>query len=121
MHPAATALLVGVGGAAGALARWGMGSWIKTLSSAAFPFPTFAVNLLGCFAIGVAYGLWGKHPVVLPLLIIGFLGAFTTFSTFGWETLNLMKDGKLTVAALYVALSAGIGVLLVGLGLKVAS
>ena len=77
-------LLVGIGGFAGAIARWGIGTAIKTtLGEPAFPYPTMIVNLLGCFAIGIAYSIWEANNALNLVIIIGFLGGFTTFSTFG--------------------------------------
>ena len=121
MHTAAAALLVGAGGFAGAVARWALGASVQAKSlHPHFPVHTFVVNLLGCLAIGVAYGLWEKHETFRLLVIVGFLGGFTTFSTFGWETLSLLRDGRVALAAGYVALSATLGVVLVWLGLKLA-
>ncbi len=121
MSPPATALLVALGGAAGALARWALGGVVQARElHPHFPAHTFAVNLLGCFAIGLALGVFGDHKVLRPLLVIGFLGAFTTFSTFGFETLVLLREGRVLAAAAYVGLSAGLGVLLAAAGWKLA-
>ena len=122
MHAVTAALLVGAGGFAGALARWGLGTAIKTglgESHNHFPYPTFAINLLGCLAIGIAYGLWEANTTLRLLLVVGFLGGFTTFSAFGLETLSLIRSGAVANAALYVGLSTGLGVLLVWMWLKV--
>lgn len=123
MHTATAALLVGAGGFVGAVSRWGLGELIRSKmgEELSFPYPTFAVNLLGCFLIGAAYALWGKHEGLRLLLIAGFLGGFTTFSAFGWETLSLLRSGAVGLAAIYVGLSSALGVVLVWLGWKALS
>lgn len=100
-------VLVAVAGALGALARFGVVSLASHHGWS--PWGTFTVNLLGCFGIGVliaaasdtewfqAYG--GK------LLVIGFLGAFTTFSSFSLDTLQLVEEGKLHIAVIYAVFS----------------
>jgi len=122
MQNVTAALLVGTGGFVGAAARWGLGTVIQsTFGEPRFPYPTFIVNLLGCFAIGVAYALWGKHDVLRLLVIVGLLGGFTTFSAFGWETLGLIRNDAVGLAALYVGLSAALGVVLVWAGYSITS
>ena len=114
-------LLVGIGGFAGAIARWGIGTAIKTtLGEPAFPYPTMIVNLLGCFAIGIAYSIWEANNALNLVIIIGFLGGFTTFSTFGLETLTLIRNGSIGSAAVYVGISSVLGVILVWTGLTIA-
>lgn len=118
-----TYLLVGAGGAAGALTRY----WISELSYArlghGFPYGTLAVNLLGSLAIGFLYfWLINRFSVdadLRALLIVGFLGAFTTFSAFSIETLILMEQGAWLRVVAYVSISligcvaaAGAGMLL---------
>ena len=111
-------LLVGIGGFFGAISRYGLGSWIQgSLNQPKFPWHTMAVNLVGCFAIGVLYALHFKHygmakPLQL-LVFTGFLGGFTTFSTFGWETLVLLREGDPRAAMLYMLGSLILGVLAV--------
>jgi CrcB protein len=90
---------VGVGGFCGAVLRYLISGWVQSVSrSIDFPYGTLAVNALGCLAIGLlselsaARGLFG--PDTRALLFIGLLGAFTTFSTFSNETLNLITDGN---------------------------
>jgi fluoride exporter len=104
-----TLLVVALGGSLGALARYGLAQWITATWPKAYPLGTFAVNLLGCLAIGILYGLWLARPEASPLLrqglIIGFLGAFTTFSTFSLDTLRLMESGESLLALGYILLS----------------
>jgi fluoride exporter len=90
-------LSVGCGGFVGAVARWGLSSWIARRSDSAFPLGTLAANMLGCLLIGVVFALLESHPDWSPHLrlfaMVGLLGAFTTFSTFSHESLNLLQDG----------------------------
>ena len=88
-------LLVGFGGFVGAVLRYGISGWVQRWTgSVNFPYGTLAVNLLGCLVIGLLAGLAEDRGLFTPearlFLFIGVLGAFTTFSTFGIETLNLL-------------------------------
>lgn len=115
-------LLVGIGGGLGAIARFGMGIAIVRWLGTGFPWATLAINVIGCLLIGMALG-GGPGPAgflsrELRLLgVIGFLGAFTTFSTFGYETLSLLQGGKPMLAASYVLASLLLGLGAVGLGI----
>lgn len=91
--------LIGLGGFMGALLRYGVSGLVQNWSkSISFPYGTLAVNLLGCFIIGSLSQLAESRGVFSPearsFLFIGLLGAFTTYSTFGNETVNLMMDGQ---------------------------
>lgn len=114
-------LLVGIGGGLGAIARFGMGIAIVRWLGTGFPWATLAINVIGCLLIGMALG-GGPGPTgflsrELRLLgVIGFLGAFTTFSTFGYETVSLLQGGKPMLAASYVIASVGVGIGAVALG-----
>jgi CrcB protein len=103
-----TALLVAVGGALGALSRYGVGA---LLGGRAFPWATLTVNVIGSLALGYVLGgpatRW--DPAVATTVTVGFLGAFTTFSTFSGETTALLRDGRAATALLYVAASVGLG------------
>lgn len=109
-------LWIALGGGAGSVARY----WIwRTLSSSESPMPygTLAVNLAGCFAIGLAArGI--QEEMVRFAVITGFLGGFTTYSAFGLETLQLMRAGLPGTAAAYVALSNVGGLAAAWLGWK---
>lgn len=100
-------LLVAGAGALGALARYGVVSFAAWQGLT--PWGTFAVNVAGCFAIGVLIGqLSGAEwfqSYGRTLIVVGFLGAFTTFSAFSLDTLQLAEEGKLHVAILYAALT----------------
>jgi fluoride exporter len=121
-----TALFVAMGGCCGALCRWGMGNWVDQLrgSSTSFPLGIFLVNILGCLLFGVFFGLgetrgWMSENLRL-LIFTGFLGSFTTFSTFSWNTLELLKSGQTGLAFLNITLSLLVGLLSVAGGYSLA-
>ena len=105
-------LAVGFGGALGAVCRYLLGQVIPKLGSG-FPLATFAVNSLGCFAIGLVVGIAGRHTDIDPRLILflqtGICGGFTTFSTFSLESLTLIEEGRITIGILYIVLSVLLG------------
>ena len=113
-------LLIGTGGFLGALARYFLGGLVHRLSSSLFPLGTLAVNALGCFLIGIVMTLVLERGAIGPsgrlFVAIGFLGSFTTFSTFGYETVELLSDGEWTLAFSNIAaqLILGIGAVLAG-------
>ncbi len=114
-------LLVGVGGFFGAIGRYAIGGGIQRAGPVAvFPLGTLAVNVAGCLAIGFLAGAADLRGVFQPetraLLFIGFLGAFTTFSTFAYETLALARDGDSLKAAANVLLHVTACLLAVWLG-----
>lgn len=115
-----TALAVALGGALGALARWGASSWIQLRTGLQFPWGTLAVNLSGAFLLGLLYGAL-EHATLSDasraFVGLGFLGAFTTFSTFSYEAVLLMQGGQAARALAYVAGSVVAGVVLVIAGL----
>lgn len=97
------ALLVGIGGFTGSMVRYWMSSYIQQLTNhTVFPLGTLAVNVLGCFIIGVLsqlaedYGIFTNEAKLL--IFTGFLGGFTTFSAFGNETMNLLREGQTLLA-----------------------
>jgi CrcB protein len=115
-----TALAVALGGALGALARWGASGWIQARTGLQFPWGTLGVNLLGAFLLGTAYGVF-EHaqlpPAARSFLTLGFLGAFTTFSTFSYEAILLLQRGEASRAVGYIGGSVMAGLLAVVLGL----
>ena len=99
-------LLIALGGASGALCRHGLVDLIKLGSGGHFPYGTLAVNVIGSFCIGIMYVLITErlalHPDWRNVLIVGFLGAFTTFSTFSLEAVMLIESGHIGTAAGYI-------------------
>ena len=112
-------LFVALGGAAGAVMRYAMANWVHRLWEGHFPLGTLLVNALGSFAIGVLYVVilerQALHPDWRDVTMIGFLGAFTTFSTFSLETINLVEAGHWLQAALYIGTSVTVCIALAGL------
>jgi CrcB protein len=116
-------LAVALGGAFGSLARYGLDRLIERRSFALFPWSTFTINLSGCLLIGVLVAtLVDRHetPAWVRLgLVMGFVGGYTTFSTFAQEALDLFDEGHLGLALLYAVGSVGAGVLAVAVGMRV--
>ncbi len=110
---------IALGGAGGAVARHVLANWIFRSWGGVFPFGTLLVNLLGSLAIGILYVILVERQMFAPpwrgILIVGFLGAFTTFSTFSIETITLLEAGRLGLAAAYMIGSAVLCVALAGL------
>jgi CrcB protein len=96
---------VAVGGALGALARFGASNWVHGVAGTAFPWGTMVVNVSGSFLFGLLYR-WLESTTATPALragvLIGLLGAFTTFSTFSYEAVVLVRDGQYGRALVYV-------------------
>ena len=115
-------VVVGVGGALGAIARYLATGWVQSLTGASYPWGTFAVNVLGCLALGLAVS-WLQTAVASPelreLVAIGFLGSFTTFSTFSYEALAMIRGGEWWGVGTYVVGSVVLGVLAALLGMGV--
>jgi CrcB protein len=116
------ALAVALGGSVGALSRYGLDSLIERRTESLFPWATFTINMTGCLAVGfVLAALVDRHRAPAWLraaLVIGFCGAFTTFSTFAQETLDLLEARDVAVAALSLAASIVLGVLAVFVGMR---
>ena len=114
-----------LGGALGSVSRYLLGVWSQSLSkSIDFPFGTLTVNLLGCFVIGFLSHLAETRGVFTPetraFVFIGILGGFTTFSSFGNDTINLLRDGETFNALANIGANVIVGLLLVWLGRTVA-
>ena len=116
-----TLLLVGVGGFLGSVSRYLVGGWMHRALGTGFPYGTLTVNVLGCLAIGLLGGLAETRQMITPearlFLFIGLLGGFTTFSSFGYETLAFARDGEFVIAGLNVILQMGLGLGAVWLGI----
>jgi CrcB protein len=115
--------LVGMGGFIGSVIRYFVGGIVQQSSRSLFPYGTLAVNVLGCFIIGFlaqlaeARGLFASEA--RSFVFIGILGGFTTFSTFGNETLNLARDGQMMGAVANVGANVLLGLFAVWLGRSV--
>ena len=112
--------IVGVGGFLGAIARFVVASWIGQKWGRSFPLGTFFVNVSGSFLIGLLMSLFTEKFMVNPqwrlLLVVGFLGAYTTFSTFEYETGGLIKDGEWFIALMNIVFSVIAGFAALKLG-----
>jgi fluoride exporter len=117
-------LWVMAGGSIGALSRYAVSLWAAKMFGTRFPWGTLAVNLSGCFLIGLAFalaerGLTIMNPSMRLFFMTGYLGAMTTFSTFGLETVNSMREGTYLITVANVLANNVIGVALVFLGIIV--
>lgn len=114
------ALLAGSGGFLGAAARYWIGGLVHRHLGAGFPYGTLAVNVTGCFAIGVLGVLAEERLALSPAArvfwMIGVLGGYTTFSSFGYETMALLREGSSAFALLNVAAQVVLGLLAVWCG-----
>jgi len=112
--------LVGVGGMIGAMLRYTLGGMVHHLYEGRFPLGTLLVNTAGCLAIGFLFTLADDRGVISAnarlFIFVGLLGGFTTFSSFGYETLTLWRDGLATRALLNVGANTifGLGAVWVG-------
>ncbi len=102
-------LVIAAGGAVGAVMRFVVSNGFYSMLGRDFPYGTLAVNVIGSFAMGIGYILMIERTGISPewraVLLVGFLGAFTTFSTFSIETLNLIESGELLKAGMNMILS----------------
>jgi fluoride exporter len=117
-------LVIALGGALGALSRYGLGIWISGKWNQGFPLHTFFINITGAFFLGFLNTLFIERLTVSTLwrlgIGVGFLGAYTTFSTFGFEVITLLEGGSLFTAGLYTLLSIIVGFTGVALGVGLA-
>jgi CrcB protein len=107
-------LLIALGGALGSIARYWVGSTIAGRLGTRFPYGTFVINITACLIIGFSLTYLGKRVGLSPawryLVPVGFIGAYSTFSTYEWETLSTLRAGAFAMAGLYA-----IGSLVLGL------
>jgi CrcB protein len=112
--------MVGLGGFLGSIARFWVGSYLTQRMGARFPYGTFIINVSGSFLIGLIVTLLAERanwsPNLLYLIPIGFIGAYTTFSTFELEAFRSVRSGDVLLALLYVILSVTVGYMAVWLG-----
>jgi len=116
-------LAIAGGGALGAVLRFGMSSGIYRVLGKEFPYGTLAVNVLGSLLMGLCFVLMIERNLLSlewrSVIMIGFLGAFTTFSTFSMETLSLLESGELTRALLNILLSVTLCLVATWVGLTI--
>jgi CrcB protein len=112
--------MVGIGGFLGSIARFWLGAYVTYRMGARFPYGTFVINISGSFLIGLIVTILAERshwsPNWLYLIPIGFIGAYTTFSTFELEAFRSIRAGDLLLALLYVTLSVAVGFIAVWLG-----
>ena len=108
-------LLIAVGGALGSMARYWVGTAVAARTGIKFPYGTLIVNITACFIIGFTLTFLAERTDISPawrfLIPVGFIGAYSTFSTYEWETLATLRSGAFAAAGLYV-----VGSLILGLG-----
>jgi CrcB protein len=115
---------IAIGGAAGAMSRFGLTQWANGVFGVAYPYSTLIINILGSFAIGLLFILLLERSLLAPVwrsaLMVGFLGAFTTFSTFSLQALGLIEEGRLMAALSYICGSVILCILAVAAGMFLA-
>ncbi|MCY0895497.1 MAG: fluoride efflux transporter CrcB [Alicyclobacillaceae bacterium] len=115
-------LFVGFGGVVGALLRFSLGQWLNERFSFTFPYPTLLINVSGAFLLGWFTSSLARYFPSLgdaPMLIlgVGMCGAYTTFSTFSYETTTLLREHRIAAALLYVGFSLVFGIAAAAIGL----
>jgi CrcB protein len=117
-------LMIAAGGALGSIARYWVGTTVASRTTPRFYFGTFVVNMTACLIIGFSLTWLGERTGINPawrfLIPIGFVGAYSTFSTFEYEMFTALQGGAFVMAALYVSLSVLLGLLAVWLGVWLA-
>ena len=115
---------IAVGGALGALARYGVGVFVTGRMGTKFPYGTFVINMTACVIIGFSITFLsrraGLNPAWRYLVPVGFVGAYSTFSTYEWETLSTLRSGAFSLAALYAFSSLILGLVAVWCGILLA-
>lgn len=115
---------IALGGSLGALSRYWVGGTITNRMGTRFPYGTFVINITACLIIGFSMTYLGRRTELNPawrfLIPVGFVGAYSTFSTFEWETFTTLQTGTFFLAALYVAFSFFLGLLAIWCGVLLA-
>ena len=111
---------IALGGSLGSIARYWVGSTISGRLGTKFPYGTFVINVSACIIIGFALTFLGKRADLNPawrfLIPVGFVGAYSTFSTYEWETLSTLRTGAFALAAFYAVISLFLGLAAVWCG-----
>jgi len=113
-----------LGSALGAPARYLLDTLIQSRHERVLPWGTWVINVTGCFALGLLTGIAQDHVMdarVMATVATGFLGSYTTFSTFTWETMRLVEDGVFVAALANIALSVAVGMAAAAAGLLLAA
>jgi len=117
-------LMIAAGGALGSIARYWVGTAVASRTGSRFFYGTFVVNMTACLIIGFSLTWLGQRTGINPawrfLIPIGFVGAYSTFSTFEWETFTTLQTGAFLMAALYVVFSVVLGLIAVWCGVFLA-
>jgi fluoride exporter len=117
-------LWIAIGGSLGSLARYWVGTTVAGRLGTKFPYGTLVINITACVIIGLSLAFLGKRTELNPawryLVPIGFVGAYSTFSTFEWEIFSNLQTGAFLIAALHVVLSFSVGLLGVWCGVMIA-
>jgi len=115
---------IAIGGSLGSIARFWVGSTIASRMGTRFPYGTFVINITACIIIGFSLAFLGRRAELNPawrfLVPVGFVGAYSTFSTFEWEAFSNLQTGSFLIAALYVVLSFLLGLAGVWCGVLIA-
>lgn len=114
-------MLIGLFGGLGAVSRFALGNFVLRYSKASFPFGTFLINIIGSMLLGVTSHFHMNHIISTKIWLLfglGYLGAFTTFSTFSFEAMQLLLSKKYKITILYVLLSSILCILSAYLGLN---
>jgi CrcB protein len=110
-----------VAGALGTLSRYGLGGLAQKYTGSVFPFGTLVINVIGCLVIGLVMQIAANTDIIPAnariVITIGFLGAFTTFSTFSYETMKFLEDGAWVSAFLNISSNLGIGLIATFIGM----
>lgn len=117
-------LSIALGGALGAVSRYCLGNFISRIVGSALPYGTFVINIIGCFFMGLLMTIILERNMMSQawrlFLCVGFLGGFTTFSSFGYETLMLLQEGRYIAGLGYIGGSVILGLMSAALGIIVA-
>ncbi|HTU51182.1 MAG TPA: fluoride efflux transporter CrcB [Acidobacteriaceae bacterium] len=117
-------MYIAVGGALGAIARFWVGSAVAGRLGTRFPYGTFVINITACVLVGFSLTFLARRTNLNPawrfLIPIGFLGAYSTFSSYEWETVSTLRNGDFSMAALYAFGSLFLGLVAVWCGILIA-